>query len=104
MIPVATATITVIRVVQPEDGFLDPYDHVLAEGVRAVLSEPGGSRSAGYAGTSSDNTRKLTCDPTDLKPGDKVLALQSMYRVEWVSFVAGAFPHLTAGLREVVRG
>lgn len=75
MIPFNTSTGTVTRVEDADT--VDPYDPVdqhaapttIAENVRAVISPPGGTAKL-IGGDRVVHDATLTCDPTDLQPGD----------------------------------
>lgn len=74
-IPVHTTTIAVERSTQ--DGTLDAFDladatwSTIATGIRAVIGSPSGSETVA-GGSSEVQTWRLTCDPTDLRHGDRV--------------------------------
>lgn len=77
MIPLATDSITITRVVDATD--VDPYDPpashpvpaTVASNVRAVISTPMASTKL-TGGDRVVYTATLRCDPVDLQVGDKV--------------------------------
>ena len=100
-IPVANTRVTVTRVTQPEDGYADPIESVVYRNVRAVIAEPGGSRSFTPGGSLVDIARTMTSDVMKLREGDKVTdhADSTVYEVAWSGLHAGPYRHTTTGLK-----
>ncbi len=86
MLPIATTTITVQR--SNQDGTRDDYDGVtystITTGVRAVISEPGGTETV-RGGTSETLSARLNCDPIDLRHDDRVIdeTTNETWEVTW---------------------
>lgn len=105
MIPLATTTITVTRV--PADPARDAYDPApdpvtVATGIRAVIGQP----TAAVTLTGGDEVAyrfPLTCDPTDLQPGDTIVDAAGIeYRLDWARLETGfGLDHMTGSLRIV---
>lgn len=112
MIPIATTTITVLRVAADPDR--DPYDTkpppaVVAQGVRANISSPAGNET--MQGASQEVVVfRLQADPVDLDNDDQVRdeATGQLYEVIWTRPRVGptGLQHTQAALRQVagVRG
>jgi hypothetical protein len=100
-IPLSTTSVTITRMVQPDDGYAEPTATVIARRVRAVISEPSGSRTVGYPGSLVDVSRKMTCDPVRLVEGDSVMdhGTGDTYEVAWSELYTGPYRHTTASLK-----
>ncbi len=106
MIPVATTTVTVLRVA-PADEYAEPYSGAepgnrvtVARKVRAVIGRGTGREQLG-GGEQSILDVDLACDPIDLRPTDLVRDDydNTLYRVVW----AHTYPRevTEGGLRNV---
>ena len=87
------------------DGFPDvePTWSVVASGVRAVISSPGGTVLRDGSVEVVMGFR-LTCDPTDLEPADRILDEQSLvtYDLNWFTQRRGmGMDHSEAEIRLV---
>jgi hypothetical protein len=107
VIPLSSTTITVKEV--PTDATRDGYDvlpaaTILASGVRAVISSPGGrERRAG--GSQQDSSMHLDCDPCPLTHRSTVTDEKTgtVYTVNWVEARNGmGLDRMEAGLQRVV--
>ncbi len=111
MIPLATTTISVLRVtVDPtRDNYDSPGDSAyaaVASGVRAAISSPSGD-STSSNGTREEVNFRLGCDPilVGLSYADRVQDESDgqVYRVVWARLRRGVgLDHHEAGLRQVV--
>ena len=103
MLPVANTAVSVVRSVQPEDGYALPTETTVYRRVRAVISEPSGSRTFGFPGSLTDVARKMTSDVMVLQEGDKVTdhADGTVYEVAYSAYQAGPLPHTTTALRNL---
>lgn len=107
MIPVATTTISVLRV--PADPLRDPEDpqppaEVIASGVRAHISTSRGREVVQGQASQEIVDFRLSCDPTDLDGGDQVKdeATDEVYEVTWARLRRGfGLDHTQAGLKQV---
>lgn len=107
-IPVSTTTITTYAPAAADDAYDEKSFALLDEGVRAVISEGSGSRTTGQDKTESYVTHRLTCDPTPLFSGYRVIDTTTglTYTVIWstpYSAPAG-LSHTSAGLQAVAHG
>lgn len=113
MIPLATTTISVLRLtaVQLSDPYTDEsVDSGPASGfvvvqtdVRAHISAPSG-RELVNGGEQSDVSFRLTCDPCDLGHSDRVRdeSTGAVFLVDWAVARSGlGLSHVEAGLRMV---
>lgn len=103
-IPLATTTIAVLRVEADDtrDGYdARPEPDTVYEGVRAVISAPGGTEQL-RGGSQEDVTFGLNCDPVDLLATDQVQdeATDALYEVVWAERRYGlGLDHTVGALR-----
>lgn len=116
MIPLATTTISVLRlpadVPEEDDDYRDPYDEqpereIVASGVRAHIGQPSMSeRMAG--GTQALDNLRLSCDPftAGLRATDQILDENTgeVYDVAGLPYHAHGLglDHITAPVKQIV--
>lgn len=113
MIPLATTTISVLRLTAAQ--LADPYDNesvdsgpasgfnVVQTGIRAHISAPSG-REQVAGGEQADVAFKLAADPCDLDHADRVKdeSTGHVFLVDWAFLrTAMGLDHVTAQLRRV---
>jgi hypothetical protein len=106
MIPAASTTIAVHRLVAPQtDAYPDAERQytTVATGVRAHFQHPQGIGQP-PAGQRSVVSCRLACDPCDLAHLDVVRdeTTGTTWHVEWVKTWPGPFPHHVCGVHEIV--
>lgn len=100
-LPVSNTRVNVVRPTVPDDGYGAPVDSVVYLGVRALISEPGGSRSFTPSGSLVDVARIMTSDVMTLREGDRVTDQSdgTVYEVAWSGQHSGPLSHTTTALK-----